>query len=272
MIQDTDNRWRIWDDNKAYGEVFRKRAAGEEAEMESSKATAKQLGEILTEDKSVLDVGCGAGHYYRSLKNIFPFDFSYTGIDSTEHYITLAKQTFASDSNTSFLVGDIFNLPAEDRVYDVTYCANVLLHLPSIRKPMQELWRVTDDFLLVRTLVGKASFRIQQLQEFDESHKEEYDTLAASGEDISFFDNGEPRQFHYYNIYSHQYVQWLCSTLPDVDRVEILEDNDFNVDAFGADAWPDKDKPKDLTETMNGMQVNNYILQPWAFIKIWRKK
>ena len=84
--------WRIWDNDKQYGDLFYKRAIGELPEMESSKALAKLASTFICENDKILDVGCGAGHYLRSLDKHIDVNFSYVGIDQTEYYIEKAKR------------------------------------------------------------------------------------------------------------------------------------------------------------------------------------
>ena len=83
--------------------------------------------------------------------------------------------------------------------------------------------------------------------------------------------NGEPKERHFYNIYSERYVRWLCSTFPDVADVKIERDRDFDPQALGSAQWPESKKPDDLTEVWNGWQVHRYILQPWCFLRVTRK-
>src|SRR5689334_220306 len=72
-------RWRVWSKDDHYGEVLYKRAIGEFPEMESSKALAKTVKGIFHPGESLLDVGCGAGHYLRSLRREIGPDILYTG-------------------------------------------------------------------------------------------------------------------------------------------------------------------------------------------------
>lgn len=247
----------------SYGEVLFKRATGEAPEMESSKAAARRLQGVLKPDDRVLDVGCGAGHYLRSLRNAFSFPFSYSGVDATQEYVGLASKAFAKDPDARFLKGDIEALPIQER-YDIVLCMNVLLHLPRIVPAMRELWRVTGRTLLIRTMVGEKSFRIQQVREWEK--KEE-----IKGDVDPLFDaDGEPLNFHYFNIYSEQYVRWLCSTLPGAARCTIEQDRDFNPAALTGANYPDKNTPEDLTQTLAGLQVNSSIIEPWAFIRVDR--
>ncbi|NOS67211.1 MAG: class I SAM-dependent methyltransferase [Candidatus Peribacteraceae bacterium] len=252
---------KVWGRDPAYGEVFYARATGKAPEMESSKATAKQLKGILVPKARVLDVGCGAGHYLRSLRRAYPFDFSYDGADVTPNYIRLAKKAYANDPLAHFRVAPVEKLPYAAKTFDIVMCCNVLLHLPAVVKPLQELWRVTKGTLLVRTLIGGSSFRIKQVHEQG----------TPKGKTDPVFDaKGEPKGFHYYNIYSEQYMRWLAGTLPGAAKITIEEDRDFDPKAMGTNRWPDKNKPADLTEIFNGWQVNNYVLQPWCFLRVTR--
>ena len=251
-------KWRVWDEDKRYGEVFYKRAVGKLPEMESSRATAKHVAKLVKDDYTILDVGCGAGHYLVSLDNMLRVPFSYYGIDSTAHYIQLAQKAFIRDVNKNplrksytFEVGDIFNLNLTDNYADVVMCNNVLLHLPSIEKPIRELWRVARRFLVLRTLIGKTSFRIKQI-----NPPEEY------GKD------GEPRNFHFLNIYSQEYILRLISNLGSIKKYRLIEDKDYNPNNIGNSNNEREKKPHNMTVVVNGMQVNNYIIQPWKFLII----
>lgn len=242
-----------------YGQVMYQRAVGEAQEMESSKATAHVLDGILQHGDRLLDVGCGAGHYLRTLRRSFSFPFHYTGIDATQNYVDLAKKAFADDGDSDFHVGDIERLPVDDQSYDVVTCCNVLLHLPRIAPAIAELWRCAKRTVVIRMLAGDMSFRIKQVREWEEGH------------DNAIFDaDGEPLRFHYFNIYSKRYVESLCKALPGVASCVITDDRDFDPAAFDEKQWPEKEKPQDLTRMLGGMQRNGYILQPWAFIRLDR--
>ena len=256
---------RHWVAAPSYGEVFYERAIGKAPEMESSKAAARQLRGLITAKTRLLDVGCGAGHYLRSLRREFSAPFFYEGADITPQYIRLAKKAFADDPQASFRVASIGKLPYESKSFNIVLCCNILLHLPDIVKPIRELWRVTRETLLIRTYIGDTNLRIQRVP----------DPVTYKGvKDPLFKANGEPiADLPYYNIYSESYIRWLCGTLPGADNVVIQRDTDFAPSALSASKWPEKNKPNNLTEVINGQQVvHKHILQPWSFLRITRKQ
>jgi ubiquinone/menaquinone biosynthesis C-methylase UbiE len=246
-----NDQWRVWNAESSYGETLYKRAIGELPEMESSKKMAKELRGVLSAEDKLLDVGCGAGHYLRSLRREFGSDFHYTGCDATAQYVELARSAFSHDSQARFLVSDIFNLEFPDAAFDVVMCNNLLLHLPSVMKPIEELVRVARRAVFVRTLLGDRSFRIQdvypQAMEFDE--------------------RGEPSRFYYYNIYSEAYVGYLLRRIERVKSWSIAPDFDFDKERIQSSA-SEHGGARNASRVLGQYQVNGYILQPWAVLRI----
>lgn len=252
--------WEIWENEKEYGNVFYERAAGKIPEMESSKAIAKLVNKFIKKNDLIMDVGCGGAHYVVSLDKAVRVPFRYCGIDSTKYYIDMANKALQSKLKhnprrlyTAFRVGDIFNIPAKDNSADIVMCANVFLHLPSIEKPIRELVRAAKKYVIVRTLIGNTSFIIQQVNQ-----PETYDK------------NGEPANFHFFNIYSKAYISGILDSIEEVKTYNFLVDNDFDPSNIGNVNYANKGKtvPHDLTTIMSGIQVNNYIIEPWQFLII----
>lgn len=78
---------------------------------------------------SVLEIGPGAGHTTWLLRN---FGFQTTTLD------------FDAQLGPD-IVGDVTNLPCEDKSYDCVLCAEVLEHIPfaEFGRALKELWRVS---------------------------------------------------------------------------------------------------------------------------------
>jgi len=234
-----------------YARVLYKRATGELPEMECSKATAKILSTWVKDGDSILDVGCGVGHYLRSLSNRLTANFSYTGLDNSPFYIELAEKAFSNMDRATFCKGDIYQLPFPEKSFDIVMSNNVFLHLPSIERPLRELCRVSRKYVLIRTLVGERSFLIQEVR--------------TQGDE--FNEDGSPKSFNYYNIYSQAYIEHLLSSIPEVNKWELAPDNDFNPELISANA--EQSEFQNVTKMIGDRQVNGYILQPWVFIKVF---
>ena len=112
-----NENWRVWEGASEYGELLFKRATGELDEMESSKALCKIISTFYEKGMKIADVGCGAGHYLRSLRNRVDKAIDYTGIDATENYISLAKKAFPQMA--TFKIGDILDLPFDNDFFDI---------------------------------------------------------------------------------------------------------------------------------------------------------
>jgi ubiquinone/menaquinone biosynthesis C-methylase UbiE len=256
-----NNDWEVWNKNEEYGDVFYRRAIGKLPEMESSKAAANQIDKIISENDLIIDVGCGAGHYLRSLVNKLKNPFNYVGVDATSYYVEMAKKAWEYEvskklnlSSANFIQGDIFNIPLDDKTASIVMCNNVLLHLPSIEKPISELIRVSSKYVVIRMLLGNNSFRIMQSYE-----PETYDS------------QGNPRNFNFHNIYSERYISKLLDENKEIESYEFIFDNDFDPDNINNSAKDYIKEPTNATKVINKMQVNNYIIQPWQFVIIKKK-
>ena len=258
--------WQVWDRDTGYGDLFYKRAVGQMPEMESSKAVARILKGFTHAGDTILDVGCGAGHYLRSLRREIPVPFRYVGVDATKNYVEIARQAWRNDHNAEFETANIFCLPFQDSACDIVMSCNVILHLPSIKAPLAELVRVAGKVALIRAMVGERSFRIQEVY----SPATHPDAFSGDPDEEEFDEHGEPKSFHYFNIYSRAYIEKLISKMPGVAGYRIYADEDFDVARIDSEEYPET--PPDKTSTIDGWQVNGNILMPWHFIEITKKE
>lgn len=248
-----DNKWKVWDREEGYGEVLYKRAIGELPEMESSKKIARVLKKYVHDGESILDVGCGAGHYLKSLRREIGGDFNYLGVDATSNFINQAKKAFASDKRSDFMLSDIYDLKLADQSYDIVMCNNVLLHLPSINKPLSELIRVAKAHVIVRMLAGNRSFQIKD--------------VYPQPNGVDFDEEGAPVSYHYYNIYSNKFLDSLLSANKRVASWTITPDFDYDK-ANLIRSVKDHGDVHDASTILGDYQLNGYVLQPWSILEI----
>ena len=240
-----------------------KRAQGKLPEMESSKNVSKILGKVISKKNKILDVGCGVGHYYISLKKRIKLDFEYVGIDVIGEYVKKAKILFKDEKNVKFSKGDIYEIPFQKNSFDIVMCNNFLHNLPSIAKPISELLRVSKKYVLIRTLVGERSFRIQEVR------NSKWDVKSKTYPAREFKDNGEPTEYNFFNIYSKDYLKSLILRNVPNASYKFVFDISFNPKAI-INSAKKEGKLQNATTIIDGIQVNGYILMPWTFIEIWK--
>lgn len=245
--------------SEEYAEVLYKRATGELPEMETSKAMARLLVQYVRDGDKILDVGCGAGHFMTSFKREFLVPFIYHGVEYTQRFLDKALKAWAGSSAT-FQQGSIFDLPIQDRSFDITVCSNVLTHLPTIVKPISELIRVTKRLLVIRSPIGDRSYRIQQV--FNRTWWP-YTQVEPRDE---FNDQGEPCSFSYENIHSVSYFEGVIKHFAPKSCVSFIEDKDFDPRRIEDDVSTGN-RPI-ATRILDGKQVYGNILLPHMFAVI----
>jgi len=249
-----------WFRRTDYAETFYKRATGQLPEMESSKALAALLVEKVRANDSILDMGCGAGHYLRSLLARIKVPFKYTGVDATGEFIEAAVNAWRNQPQAIFKVGDIYDLPFADRQFDIVMCNNVLLHLPSIVNPVRELLRVARRLVIIRTPIGDRSFRVQEV--FSQTNW----PFSAVAVDREFDDSGDPVSFGFENIYSRGYFESVVRRANGRVEIQFMEDKSFDPEAINRSAR--LEGLPNPTRVLNGMQVFGYVILPWSFVVI----
>lgn len=231
-----------------FGKVLFDRATGAADEMESAKSVCALLAGIYEPRMRVLDVGCGAGHYLRSLRQRIDPEIDYSGVDLTGHYIELARQAFP-DVNT-FAVGDARKLEFDDDSFDVVLCMNVIPNLPPPpTSAIAELLRVSSRYVVIRSLFADMTYLIREL-------------LSEDGEDSSLIaaDGSVPQdRYLHNNMYSEDYFR---SVIREIDSsVEIgIESDESTVPIDNRTehgAWG--------TRTDGGLQIAGQLVLDWRF-------
>ena len=246
--------------NETYAAVHFKRAVGELPEMECSKAMAQLVAERIRANSVILDAGCGAGHYLRSFKKALSSPFQYVGVDYFSLYLDKAAQAWKDEPRASFRQGSIFDLPVSDGEFDVVTCSNLIMHLPSIVKPVHELMRASRKWVLIRTPIGSPSFRIQEVLASN------WWSCTGVAPEQEFDDEGRPRSFSYKNIYSKEYFSGVIRRHAPEARITYIKDDQFRAENIEKSA--DTEGLPNATRVLDGMQVFGYIILPYSFVVI----
>ncbi len=105
---------------------------------------AGRLG--LQRAKTMLDVGCGKGHWTFLLASVLPTDIAVTAVDQEPEWVRSARaraQELALSDRFEFRDGDVMALDFPDATFDLVTCQTLLMHLPDPQAALRELLRVT---------------------------------------------------------------------------------------------------------------------------------
>ena len=109
--------------------------------------TVKHIGEYITKDTAVLEIGCGTGYYGMFFSDQYK---EYLGVDITLENIAIFKEKIQNSkfTNVRAQIGDATDLnKIPDQSYDVVLCLGPLYHLPSEERELvfRECQRVCKD-------------------------------------------------------------------------------------------------------------------------------
>ena len=245
-FEDQSKNWNIWE-NKSEIERSIQRVKGILPEMEC----AKQLNQIIKKiykKSNVLDFGCAAGHFYQSLRKIDK-NMTYTGFDSTKSYINYAKKYFAKDKNASFDVQNIF-CPSKKYInkFDIVFCSNVLLHLPSIDLPLKNLISCSKKYCIIRTLVGDNT----HLSKFYHTDKTNKNNILDS--------------FQFQNTYSYNLIRKKIKKIGNY-KVSFINDK-YNGQKINTEFKKYKKQYPGLTKFIQNTQISGSKVFEWKWIII----
>jgi ubiquinone/menaquinone biosynthesis C-methylase UbiE len=249
-----------YENNFNNAKIYFDRATGKSPEMEVSKAIANILKPKIKNGSKLLDVGCACGHYYRSIKKRVKKNFFYTGTDPYEIFLDKAKIAWKNDTNVNFLKGNIYKLPFKKNQFDLTICSNVFIHLNKIKKPLQELLRVTKGTIIIRTVVYDVSYKVQLVynnkwwKNTDVKPKDEFDK------------NGNPRAFSYFNILSKDFLEGTIKDINKKAKVTFIKDNFFSKKRISSSNK--KEKRPLATRIVGDEQFSGCLMQPHYFVII----
>ena len=249
-----------YENNFNNAKIYFDRATGKSPEMEVSKAIANILKPKIKNGSRLLDVGCACGHYYRSIKKKVKKDFFYTGTDPYEIFLDKAKIAWKNDANVNFLKGNIYKLPFKKNQFDLTICSNVFIHLNKIKKPLQELLRVTKGTIIIRTVVYDVSYKVQLVynnkwwKNTDVKPKDEFDK------------NGNPRAFSYFNILSKDFLEGSIKDINKKAKVTFVKDNFFSKKKISSSNK--KERRPLATRIVGDEQFSGCLMQPHYFVII----
>jgi ubiquinone/menaquinone biosynthesis C-methylase UbiE len=252
----------FWESCDILHDTFEKRSTGELPEMESSKSLAALLEKEGQGRKiSVLDAGCGLGHYYVSIKKRLP-DAAYEGCDVTARYIERAKDLW-KDAPVKFTRAQIGKMPYSDCSFDYVVCINVILHIPPpVYSAVRDILRVCRKAAIIRTPIAERTYFIKELRSYDLSEGGGRRRTAKEIDDAT-------TEFNYLNLYEKRHLDEII--IDAAAELEVPVSIEWRRDeAYKAFDNTKENDSRTATRVINGLQVSGAIILDWHYIIIRR--
>ena len=142
------SKYCIWEHSAQVKELYTRRVRLEEEEMTCAAQAAELLAPHVSAGDTLLDVGCGSGYFFHSLRKR-QIPVTYYGIDAAPSLIAIGRQYLPA-----------FGLPPEnlqvmrledlDGQVDHIVCLNVLSNLDNYHRPLERLLRGAAKTVILR--------------------------------------------------------------------------------------------------------------------------
>lgn len=252
-VEDQDwNSWNSEEVDRTAGSYY-KRATGELPEKEASKSLARLLErrDLYEPGTTLLDVGCAAGHYLKSLRRLLDPDILYTGLDIGMEYLLWGREAYGIDDTCTFVHSDALAMPFPDDSFDIVY-ANLYHFFPRIDEALAEALRVANERVLWRTPIGEITYAAKLY------HNDDFEDLGV----VDLHDNQVEHTL--YMMYSENYLRGLIDHMGwELEFIE--KDDDF--EEFDNNEH-DEFEGVPATKVVDGRQINGNLVVDWHYLSI----
>lgn len=210
----------------------------------------------------ILDVGCGAGHFYATFLRQHVPVAKYVGLEIDPGMVDAARDVWAAEVKSGaveFLNQDLETFAGPD-TYDVVICINAFMYFASAATALANLMRVTRRHLIIRSYFADSNYRIVRAQTAQNHDK------APLNEIDVFDDDGNIRCYDFWNIYSYSYIEALVAKIDPRARVVWLDDE--NLLASVEEERALNVHKRGATEVVAGQEVSYPFILPWKYLWI----
>jgi len=148
-------RYSVWEHSAALRALYTRRARGEEPEMTCAAQAAELLQPLITPGDTLLDVGCGAGHFVHSLR-LRGMDVQYFGVDASRTFIEIARRELATFGIAPAQL-EVMRIEDLDAEVDHVVCLNVLTNLDNMHRPLERMLRCARKSVVLRESIADES-------------------------------------------------------------------------------------------------------------------
>lgn len=182
-------QYNIWEHSRTVRELYARRCRLEAEEMTCAAQAAELLAERVQPGDTVLDVGCGSGYFFHSLRQR-ELPVEYIGIDGSPTLIQIGRQIMPS---YGLAASNLRVIRIEDLsgLADHVVCLNVLSNIDNFHRPLDRLLRVAQKTVILRESIAEQAnyqFVVDKYLESPDELKVHVNTYAR--EDIQRFVHG----------------------------------------------------------------------------------
>ncbi|XGB40499.1 MAG: class I SAM-dependent methyltransferase [Cyanobacteria bacterium LVE1205-1] len=155
ILADGWHQYSIWQHSTGVRDLYRRRCLNQVEEMTCHSQAVDLLMPHVCNRDILLDVGCGSGYFYHSLrKRQVPVD--YYGIDAEASFVAIGKEClpkFGLDPS------HLIELRIEDlnAKVDHVICVNVLSNIDNYHRPLERMLYSATKTLILRESIGEKS-------------------------------------------------------------------------------------------------------------------
>lgn len=140
--------YSIWEHSAHIRELYTRRCSGEAEEMTCAAQAARLLQGRVRAGETVLDVGCGGGYFWHSLrKRQIPTE--YIGIDASATLIDIGRRYLPSFGLSAKAL-KVMRIEDLAGVVDHIVCMNVLSYLDNYHRSLERLLKTARGTVIIR--------------------------------------------------------------------------------------------------------------------------
>jgi cyclopropane fatty-acyl-phospholipid synthase-like methyltransferase len=149
------NAYSTWEHSQTVKDLYRCRCLQEAEEMTCHAQAAELLQPLVAPGDSLLDVGCGSGYFFHSLKDR-KIPAEYFGIDSAPSLVRIGhdhmpRSGLAKDRLQCLRIEDF------EGEFDHVVCMNVLTYLDNFHRPLERMLKSARKTVLLRESAKQGS-------------------------------------------------------------------------------------------------------------------
>jgi SAM-dependent methyltransferase len=148
LREDGWTRHCIWEHSATLRDLYTRRARDEAEEMTCAAQAAELLAPLVTPGDALLDIGCGSGYFFHSLKRR-RIPVAYFGIDAAASVIAIGQRELPARGLPADRLR-VLRIDDLDGTFDHVLCMNVLSNIDNFHRPLERLLKVAKKSVILR--------------------------------------------------------------------------------------------------------------------------